>query len=70
MQEEPKIKMIPAQKKDPHLFKAGIYARVSTARLEQLKSLSVQVSMTRYVYFRENWILRDIYLEIPFSFRR
>ena len=65
MQEEPKIKIIPAQKKDPHLFKAGIYARVSTARLEQLKSLSAQVSaMTRYVYFRENWILRDIYLEV------
>ena len=39
--------------------------RVSTARAEQLRSLSSQVSaMTRYIYSRENWILKDIYLEV------
>ena len=39
--------------------------RVSTARAEQLRSLSSQVSaMTWYIYSRENWILKDIYLEV------
>ena len=65
MQENAKVKLIPAHKKEPHLIKAGIYVRVSTARAPQLRSLSSQVSaMTRYVYSRENWILKDIYLEV------
>ena len=65
MQENAKVKLIPAHKKEPHLIKAGIYMRVSTARAEQLRSLSSQVSaMTRYIYSRENWILKDIYLEV------
>ncbi len=65
MREEAKVKLIPAYKKEPHLIKAGLYVRVSTARVEQLRSLSSQVSaMTRYVYSRENWILKDIYLEV------
>ena len=64
MSDTPKVRRIPAYRKDPHLIKAGIYVRVSTARVEQLRSLSNQVSaMTRYVYARENWVLKDIYLE-------
>ena len=65
MSDIPKVRRIPAYKKEPHLLKAGIYVRVSTARVEQLRSLSNQVSaMTRYVYSRENWILKDVYLEV------
>ena len=65
MSDTPKVRRIPANRKDPHLIKAGIYVRVSTARVEQLRSLSNQVSaMTRYVYSRENWVLKDIYLEV------
>lgn len=65
MSDTPKVRRIPAYRKDPHLIKAGIYVRVSTARVEQLRSLSNQVSaMTRYVYARENWVLKDIYLEV------
>ena len=65
MQENTKVKLIPAHKKETHSIDAGIYVRVSTARAKQLRSLSSQVSaMTRYVYSRENWILKDIYLEV------
>ena len=65
MRENAKVKLIPAHKKETHLIDAGIYVRVSTARAEQLRSLSSQVSaMTRYIYSRENWILKDIYLEV------
>ena len=65
MQRNLKIKRIPAYKRDPRLVQAGIYVRVSTSRAEQLRSLSAQVSaMTRYIYFRENWILRDVYMDI------
>jgi hypothetical protein len=45
MQENTKVKLIPAHKKEPHLIKAGIYVRVSTARAPQLRSLSSQVSI-------------------------
>lgn len=65
MSDTTKVRRIPAYRKDPHLIKAGIYVRVSTARVEQLRSLSNQVSaMTRYVYARENWVLKDIYLKV------
>ena len=65
MSDTPKVRCIPAYRKSPHLLNAGSYVRVSTARVEQLRSLSNQASaMTRYVYSRENWILKDIYLEV------
>lgn len=75
MSEAPKVRRIPAYRKDPHLIKAGIYVRVSTTRIEQLRSLSNQVSaMARYIYSRESWILKDIYMEVGSaktgSFRR
>lgn len=42
--------------------KVGIYARVSTSSIEQLESLSVQVSaLTRLVAATPRWILVDIY---------
>ena len=44
MRENAKVKLIPAHKKETHLIDAGIYVRVSTARAEQLRSLSSQVS--------------------------
>ena len=65
MSDTPKVRRIPAYIKSPHLLKAGGYVRVSTARVEQLRSLSNQISaMTRYIYSRENWVLKDIYLEV------
>ena len=59
------VHVIPAYKRRPHLKKIGIYARVSTARKEQLNSLSTQVSaLTRHVSERNDWILRDIYMDV------
>ncbi len=46
MSDTPKVRRIPAYRKDPHLIKAGIYVRVSTARVEQLRSLSNPVFET------------------------
>jgi DNA invertase Pin-like site-specific DNA recombinase len=38
---------------------------VSTSRAEQLRSLSAQVSsLTRYVYDRYDWVLKDIYIDV------
>ena len=65
MNDTPKVRRIPAYRKNPHLMKAAIYVRVSSSRVEQLRSLSNQVSaMTRCVYLMQNWILKDIYLEV------
>ena len=48
MKETPKVRRIPAYVRNPHVMKAAIYVRVSSARVEQLRSLSNQVSaMTR-----------------------
>ena len=56
---------IPAKKKTPSITKVGIYARVSTSRAEQLRSLSAQVSaLTQYVYDRYDWVLRDVYIDV------
>ena len=54
MNGSPVVKKIPANKKDRYLLKTGIYVRVSSGKVEQLRSLSAQASaLTRYVYFRE-----------------
>ena len=56
---------IPAKKKTLNITKVGIYARVSTSRAEQLRSLSAQVStLTQYVYDRYDWVLRDVYIDV------
>lgn len=75
MNGSPVVKKIPANKKDRYLLKTGIYVRVSSGKVEQLRSLSAQASaLTRYVYFRENWVLKDMYIEVgsakPGSSRR
>ena len=65
MEKKPQVRIIPAKKKSLQLKRVGIYARVSTARAEQLKSLSAQVSaMTRHVSERSDWILKDIYMDV------
>lgn len=65
MKETPKVRRIPAYVRNPHVMKAAIYVRVSSARVEQLRSLSNQVSaMTRCVYLMQNWTLKDVYLEV------
>ena len=75
MNGSPVVKKIPANKKDRYLLKTGIYVRVSSGKAEQLRSLSAQASaLTRYVYFQENWVLKDMYIEVgsakPGSSRR
>lgn len=45
--------------------KIGIYARVSTNSIEQLESLSAQVSaLTRLVAATPRWILVDVYMDV------
>ena len=59
MSDTPKVRRIPANRKDPHLIKTGIYARVSTARVEQLiwkpspgrKEYTVESMHCRVLYF-------------------
>lgn len=60
-----KVTVIPPWKKRSGINRVGIYARVSTARAEQLRSLSAQVSLlTQYVYSRNDCVIRDIYLDV------
>ena len=45
--------------------RVGIYCRVSSARQEQLHSLSMQISgLTRKVFLNEEWRLYDIYFDV------
>ncbi len=65
MGQEREVRIIPAAKRDPRVTKVGIYARVSTSRAEQLRSLAAQVStLTRHVYKRYDWILKDVYIDV------
>ena len=65
MESNPKVTAIPAFKKSPSVKSVGIYARVSTARTEQLRSLAAQVSaLTQYVYQRNDMLIRDIYIDV------
>ncbi len=57
--------VMPARKHGARVIRVGIYARVSTARAEQLRSLASQVSsLTRHVYNRYDWVLRDVYIDV------
>ena len=48
--------------------RVGIYCRVSTNSMEQLKSLSAQVSaLTRLVAANPKWLLVDVYIDIASS---
>lgn len=65
MEHKREVTYIPAKKKDTRVTRVGIYARVSTSRAEQLRSLAAQVStLTRHVYQRYDWILRDTYIDV------
>ena len=63
----PKVHIIPAKparREKP----VGIYCRVSTNDIEQLKSLSSQVSaLTRLVASTSRWLLVDVYMDIASS---
>lgn len=61
----PNVSIIPALKKAANRKRVGIYARVSTARVAQLRSISAQVSgLVRHAATREDWILMDVYMDI------
>ncbi|MBR0411353.1 MAG: recombinase family protein [Eubacterium sp.] len=65
MEFNPKVNVIPTFKNSLGVKKVGIYARVSTARVEQLRSLAAQVSaLSQYVYQRNDMIIRDIYMDV------
>ena len=65
MEFNPKVNVIPTFKNSPGVKKVGIYARVSTARVEQLRSLAAQISaLSQYVYQRNDMIIRDSVTEI------
>lgn len=60
MEKGHEVRLIPATKKRQYKKKVVLYARVSTTRAEQLRSLSVQVSsITRHVSNRDDWVLND-----------
>ena len=65
MEHKKEVQIIPAKKRKPTVIRVGIYARVSTSRAEQLRSLANQVSsLTRHVYERYDWVLRDVYIDV------
>ena len=63
--EGPMPTIIPAKKRAANRKRVGIYARVSTARVAQLRSISAQISgLVRHVATRDDWILMDVYMDI------
>lgn len=65
MEFNPDVKIIPAFKNSSGVKRVGIYARVSTARVEQLRSLAAQVSASANdVYQRNDMLVRDIYIDV------
>lgn len=67
MSENSKVHYIPAKlpKKDKRV---GIYCRVSTNSVDQLKSLTAQVSaLTRLTAATPQWLLVDVYIDIASS---
>lgn len=66
MQENSKIHFIPPVPKREK--RVGIYCRVSTNSIEQLKSLAAQVShLTRLTAAMPQWVLADVYMDIATS---
>lgn len=67
MPNTPKVHYIPANppKREKRV---GIYCRVSTNSMEQLQSLTVQVShLTRVTATVPQWLLSDVYMDIATS---
>lgn len=66
MQENSKIHFMPPVLKREK--RVGIYCRVSTNSMEQLKSLTAQVShLTRLTAAMPQWVLADVYMDIATS---
>jgi DNA invertase Pin-like site-specific DNA recombinase len=65
MERNPTVRIIPAKEENIRIEKVGIYARISTAGRAQLRSLATQISgLTRHVSNRNDWLLRDIYMDV------
>lgn len=61
---ERKVTTIPVIPKLEHLRKVGIYCRMSSVRIDQLRSMSAQAShLTKTVLNSARWRLIDIYLD-------
>ncbi len=61
---ERKVTKIPFIPKLEHLRKVGVYCRVSSIRIDQLRSMSAQASyLTKTVLNSARWRLIDIYLD-------
>ena len=68
MKENSKIHFIPP-KPPKRERRVGIYCRVSTNSVDQLKSLTAQVSaLTRLTAATPQWLLVDIYMDIARGF--
>lgn len=66
MQQNSKIHFIPPIPKREQ--RVGIYCRVSTNSMEQLQSLTAQVShLTRLTVAMSQWVLADVYMDIATS---
>lgn len=67
MPENKKVHYIP-EKPPKRDKRVGIYCRVSTNSLDQLKSLTAQVSgLTRLIAATPQWLLVDVYMDIASS---
>ena len=66
MQRNSKVHFIPPiPKREQHV---GIYCRVSTNSMEQLQSLTAQVShLTRLTAAMPQWLLSDVYMDVATS---
>lgn len=66
MQENSKIYFIPLVPQREK--RVGIYCHVSTNSMEQLQSLTAQVShLTRLIATVSQWLLSDVYMDIATS---
>ncbi|GFI43385.1 hypothetical protein IMSAGC018_01055 [Lachnospiraceae bacterium] len=66
MQENSKVHFIPPIPKREK--RVGIYCRVSTNSMEQLQSLTAQVShLTRLTVSMPQWLLLDVYMDVATS---
>lgn len=66
MQGNSKVHFIPPIPKREQ--RVGIYCRVSTNSMEQLQSLTAQVShLTRLTAAMPQWVLADVYMDIATS---
>lgn len=63
MEYNPRVQIIPAKSK-PRGKRVAIYARVSSNSVEQLNSLTAQISgLTRLTAANPTWLLVDTYID-------